>query len=73
MNKIVQISGIKTVGKKSEQRIRVFNDSTAIITGGASGIGRALDAGEGFPIITVFGEYLKHPERIYEWEPDPLC
>jgi len=29
-----------------------------------------LDAGEGFPIITVFGEYLKHPERIYEWELD---
>jgi len=31
---------------------------------------RALDGGEGFPIITVLGEYLKHPERIYEWEPE---
>lgn len=31
---------------------------------------RALDGGEGFPLIKAFGEYLKHPERIYEWEPD---
>ena len=31
---------------------------------------RALDAGEGFPIFIGFGEYLKHPERIYEWESD---
>lgn len=30
---------------------------------------RALDGGEGFPLINTFGEYLKHPERIYEWEP----
>ena len=31
---------------------------------------RALDGGEGFPFLNVFGEYLKHPERIYDWEPD---
>jgi pyruvate/2-oxoglutarate dehydrogenase complex dihydrolipoamide acyltransferase (E2) component len=31
---------------------------------------RALDAGEGFPFLSVFGEYLKHPDRIYEWESD---
>jgi len=31
---------------------------------------RALDGGEGFPLITAFGEYLNHPERIYDWTPD---
>lgn len=31
---------------------------------------RALDAGEGFPFFSVFGEYLNHPEKIYEWEPE---
>lgn len=33
---------------------------------------RALDGGEGFPLITAFGEYLKHPEKIYEWAPGNL-
>jgi pyruvate/2-oxoglutarate dehydrogenase complex dihydrolipoamide acyltransferase (E2) component len=31
---------------------------------------RALDAGEPFSIFSSLKEYLKHPERIYEWVSD---
>lgn len=36
------MSHIKTTSKKSDLKIRIFQGATAIITGGASGIGRAL-------------------------------
>lgn len=31
---------------------------------------RAMDPGGLFSFFTFFGEYLKHPERIFEWEPE---
>jgi NAD(P)-dependent dehydrogenase (short-subunit alcohol dehydrogenase family) len=36
------MSHIETISKKSDLKIRIFKGATAIITGGASGIGRAL-------------------------------
>jgi NAD(P)-dependent dehydrogenase (short-subunit alcohol dehydrogenase family) len=37
-----QLSGIRAVGHKADQKIRIFNGATAVVTGGASGIGQAL-------------------------------
>jgi len=45
MDKIYHLTLTKTTGPTSQPSLRVFNKATAIITGGASGIGRAL-AGE---------------------------